>query len=107
MLHVLSDKHNIWLQPTTKSKYPNILTKSATCSMLDIRCHPYLSLSYVIYTKEFFVLIYYPCCSLGLGFRPSPPEENIDSTLIWFNASRPETVDYWVENLNKFLERKY
>ena len=42
--------------------------------------------------------------SPGLGFRPSPPEKNIDSTLIWFNASRTETVDYWVNNLNEYLE---
>lgn len=42
--------------------------------------------------------------SPGLGFRPSPPEKNIDSTLIWFNATRNETVEYWVKNLNTYLE---
>jgi len=42
--------------------------------------------------------------SPGLGFRPSPPEENIDSTLIWFNATRSETVNYWVDNLKQYLE---
>ncbi|XP_035213513.1 sodium/potassium-transporting ATPase subunit beta-2-like [Stegodyphus dumicola] len=41
--------------------------------------------------------------SPGLGFRPSPPDENIDSTLIWFNATRNETVKYWVDNLNDYL----
>lgn len=41
--------------------------------------------------------------SPGLGFRPSPPQDNIDSTLIWFNATRNETVDYWVSNLNEYL----
>lgn len=42
--------------------------------------------------------------SPGLGFRPSPPVENIDSTLIWFNATRKETVDYWVSNLDNYLD---
>lgn len=42
--------------------------------------------------------------SPGLGFRPSPPQDNIDSTLIWFNATRNETVDYWVQNLNDYLK---
>ncbi|XP_054715690.1 sodium/potassium-transporting ATPase subunit beta-like [Uloborus diversus] len=42
--------------------------------------------------------------SPGLGFRPSPPPENMDSTLIWFNVSREDTVKYWVENLNAYLK---
>jgi sodium/potassium-transporting ATPase subunit beta len=42
--------------------------------------------------------------SPGLGFRPSPPQDNIDSTLIWFNATRSETTDYWVQNLDEYLE---
>lgn len=42
--------------------------------------------------------------SPGLGFRPSPPQDNIDSTLIWFNATRPETVNYWVNNLDDYLK---
>ncbi|GFW54554.1 hypothetical protein TNCV_2232281 [Trichonephila clavipes] len=42
--------------------------------------------------------------SPGLGFRPSPPEANIDSTLIWFNATRNDTVEYWVTNLNGYLK---
>lgn len=42
--------------------------------------------------------------SPGLGFRPSPPDDNIDSTLIWFNATRNETVDYWVQNINDYLK---
>ncbi|KAG8178601.1 hypothetical protein JTE90_019707 [Oedothorax gibbosus] len=42
--------------------------------------------------------------SPGLGFRPSPPDANIDSTLIWFNATRNETTDHWVKNLNDYLK---
>ncbi|KAF8781977.1 Sodium/potassium-transporting ATPase subunit like protein [Argiope bruennichi] len=40
----------------------------------------------------------------GLGFRPTPPYDAIHSTVIWFNVSRNETIEYWVSNLNKFLE---
>lgn len=42
--------------------------------------------------------------SPGLGFRPSPPEANIDSTLIWFNATRSETTGHWIQNLKDFLK---
>lgn len=42
--------------------------------------------------------------SPGLGFRPSPPQENIDSTLIWFNATNPDTVKHWVTNLENYLK---
>uniref|UniRef100_A0A1W7RAX9 Sodium/potassium-transporting ATPase subunit beta n=1 Tax=Hadrurus spadix TaxID=141984 RepID=A0A1W7RAX9_9SCOR len=40
----------------------------------------------------------------GLGFRPRPPESNIDSTLIWFDATNNDTIKHWVNNLNEFLE---
>lgn len=42
--------------------------------------------------------------SPGLGFRPFPPDKNVDSTLIWYNASNPKTVDHYVENLNEYLK---
>ncbi|XP_067143323.1 sodium/potassium-transporting ATPase subunit beta [Centruroides vittatus] len=42
--------------------------------------------------------------SPGLGFRPRPPEDNIDSTLIWFNADKQDTIDHWVKNLEEFLK---
>ncbi|GIY56062.1 hypothetical protein CEXT_768131 [Caerostris extrusa] len=41
--------------------------------------------------------------SPGLGFRPSPPDANIDSTLIWFNATRNDTIEHWVKNINDTL----
>ncbi|GFY39187.1 hypothetical protein TNIN_499171 [Trichonephila inaurata madagascariensis] len=40
----------------------------------------------------------------GLGFRPSPPSEAVLSSVIWFNQSRSETIEYWVSKLNDFLE---
>ncbi|XP_067006980.1 sodium/potassium-transporting ATPase subunit beta-2 [Anabrus simplex] len=40
----------------------------------------------------------------GLGFRPMPPESNVESTLIWYRSSDSENYKYWVEELDKFLE---
>lgn len=41
----------------------------------------------------------------GLGFRPRPRDENIDSTLIWFkNGNNEENWKYWSDSLSKFLE---
>lgn len=41
----------------------------------------------------------------GLGFRPRPRNENIDSTLIWFkNGNNEENWKYWSDSLSKFLE---
>lgn len=41
---------------------------------------------------------------LGLGFRPSPPMDNVESTLIWYKGTDPEQYQYWTKNLEKFLE---
>lgn len=44
----------------------------------------------------------------GLGFRPIPPEETIDSTLIWFkHAGNDKKKNHWIENINEFLERMF
>uniref|UniRef100_A0A336LVH5 CSON005458 protein n=1 Tax=Culicoides sonorensis TaxID=179676 RepID=A0A336LVH5_CULSO len=40
----------------------------------------------------------------GLGFRPMPPESNVESTLIWFKASDDSNTKYWIKELNDFLE---
>jgi hypothetical protein len=43
----------------------------------------------------------------GLGFRPRPRDENVESTLIWFKQGQNEqNWKHWTENLVKFLERK-
>lgn len=42
----------------------------------------------------------------GLGFRPMPPEGNVESTLIWYKASDPNNIKYWQEQLDDFLKRK-
>ncbi|CAH0557286.1 unnamed protein product [Brassicogethes aeneus] len=39
----------------------------------------------------------------GLGFRPMPPESNVDSTLIWYKSSDKGNVQYWQRELNAFL----
>lgn len=40
----------------------------------------------------------------GLGFRPMPPESNVESTLIWFKGTDEKNYKYWTEELDKFLE---
>lgn len=42
---------------------------------------------------------------IGLGFRPMPPESNVESTLIWFKHSDAKNTKYWVDQLNTFLQR--
>lgn len=40
----------------------------------------------------------------GLGFRPMPPESNVESTLIWYQKNTPTNSKYWAEELDHFLE---
>ncbi|XP_043276521.1 sodium/potassium-transporting ATPase subunit beta-2-like [Venturia canescens] len=40
----------------------------------------------------------------GLGFRPMPPDSNVESTLIWYKASDKGNYAHWVRALDKFLE---
>ena len=44
------------------------------------------------------------CTSIGLGFRPMPPESNVESTLIWYRAADDNNYKYWTDELDKFLE---
>jgi len=39
----------------------------------------------------------------GLGFRPMPPEDNIESTLIWFRHGNRGNWQYWADELHSFL----
>lgn len=39
----------------------------------------------------------------GLGFRPMPPESNVESTLVWFEASKDENTEYWTGAIDEFL----
>ncbi|XP_060518779.1 sodium/potassium-transporting ATPase subunit beta-2 [Cylas formicarius] len=39
----------------------------------------------------------------GLGFRPMPPEINVESTLVWYKSANNENIKYWSEELDKFL----
>lgn len=43
---------------------------------------------------------------IGLGFRPMPPDDNVESTLVWYKSSDHNNVAYWVNELNKFLNSK-
>lgn len=40
----------------------------------------------------------------GLGFRPMPPESNVESTLIWYKASDEGNYLHWTRELDRFLE---
>ncbi|XP_047105851.1 sodium/potassium-transporting ATPase subunit beta-2-like isoform X1 [Schistocerca piceifrons] len=42
--------------------------------------------------------------SPGLGFRPMPPEENVESTLIWYKGTQKVNFQHWTDSLDKFLE---
>nr|CAD7462944.1 unnamed protein product [Timema tahoe] len=42
--------------------------------------------------------------SPGLGFRPMPPEENVESTLIWYKATDEQNYRHWTQSLETFLE---
>lgn len=43
----------------------------------------------------------------GLGFRPMPPEANVESTLVWYKASDETNYKYWTEELDSFLLTTY
>ncbi|XP_065163353.1 sodium/potassium-transporting ATPase subunit beta-2 isoform X1 [Atheta coriaria] len=43
----------------------------------------------------------------GLGFRPMPPDSNVESTLIWYKSNDRGNVQYWQEELTNFLEVNY
>jgi len=40
----------------------------------------------------------------GLGFRPRPPSDKVDSTLIWFSMGENGNWQHWRDDLKDFLE---
>ncbi|XP_034473185.1 sodium/potassium-transporting ATPase subunit beta-2 isoform X1 [Drosophila innubila] len=42
--------------------------------------------------------------SPGLGFRPLPPVDNVESTLIWYKGTQHENYKHWTDSLDKFLD---
>ncbi|XP_001604156.1 sodium/potassium-transporting ATPase subunit beta-2 [Nasonia vitripennis] len=40
----------------------------------------------------------------GLGFRPMPPESNVESTLIWYKATDEGNYRHWSKALDSFLQ---
>ncbi|TMW53895.1 hypothetical protein DOY81_000952 [Sarcophaga bullata] len=40
----------------------------------------------------------------GLGFRPMPPEANVESTLVWYESNKPDNFRYWVQETANFLK---
>lgn len=45
--------------------------------------------------------------STGLGFRPLPPEDNVESTLIWYRGTKKVNYEVWTNALDEFLSRKF
>lgn len=43
----------------------------------------------------------------GLGFRPMPPESNVESTLVWFEAANEGNTEYWIGAVNEFLQSNF
>lgn len=39
----------------------------------------------------------------ALGFRPLPPKERVESTLIWFDVNDNKTYKGWVDSLNDYI----
>ncbi|KAL7740550.1 hypothetical protein ACLKA6_012317 [Drosophila palustris] len=39
----------------------------------------------------------------GLGFRPLPPVDNVESTLIWYKGTQHENYKHWTDSLDDFL----
>lgn len=39
----------------------------------------------------------------GLGFRPMPPESNVESTLVWYKHTDEKNWRYWTNELDNFL----
>ncbi|GBP03270.1 hypothetical protein EVAR_68936_1 [Eumeta japonica] len=39
----------------------------------------------------------------GLGFRPLPPVDNVESTLIWYKGTHHENYRQWTDALDNFL----
>lgn len=42
----------------------------------------------------------------GLGFRPMPPESNVESTLIWFEKQNETNSKTWEDGIKDFLKGK-
>lgn len=38
-----------------------------------------------------------------MGFRPLPPTENVESTLIWYKGTHHENFKQWTDALDEFL----
>lgn len=51
-------------------------------------------------------ILYFILLFVGLGFRPQPPLENVESTLIWYRGTDSENFKYWIDSLESFLKGK-
>lgn len=50
-------------------------------------------------------LFFLPCFT-GLGFRPLPSEDNVESTLIWYKGTDEKNYKMWTDALDDFLQGK-
>lgn len=49
----------------------------------------------------------FPIIKTGLGFRPLPPVDNVESTLIWYKGTQHENYKHWTDSLDDFLAGKF
>ena len=57
----------------------------------------------------YLIIIFTLYLFIGVGYRPKPPDANVESTLITFKHAEVEsagTWSGWVKRLNEFIERK-
>ncbi|XP_066968395.1 sodium/potassium-transporting ATPase subunit beta-like [Macrobrachium rosenbergii] len=40
----------------------------------------------------------------AMGYRPSPQEDNIESTLIWYRNGEADSISHWVKSLSDYIE---
>lgn len=61
-----------------------------------------IQVNLVIY-KIFLISLINPTNYIGLGFRPLPPADNVESTLIWYTGSKYDQYKHWTNSLDDFL----
>lgn len=89
-----------------KTRHYNWKNKGIVCNLSKkIKTNKLTKTNIYKYIKNIYILIkkYF----LGLGFRPLPTEDNVESTLIWYKGTEYENYKHWTNSLNEFLAGKY
>lgn len=57
-----------------------------------------------MYLLTYRIITSHVSSSTGLGFRPLPPEKNVESTLIWYKGTDTVNYKHWTDSLTEFLK---